>query len=96
MAGNGLTVKMLLGKPFVTDDLRFKKWLEEEKIQTPDTFEKAFPGFLACCRKVIKELEQDKVPVARLEYIKGKITAHASKEFHHLPSEAFIFILEKA
>lgn len=93
MASN-LIVKMFLGKPFVTDDARIKNWLEQEKNQNHDTFEKAFPGFIACCRKAIKELEGDKVQVARLEYIRGKITALPSRDSNHDPSEAFIYLLE--
>jgi len=95
MAHNGLVVKMFLGRPFVTDDVRIKEWLEKEKLQTHDTFEKVFPGFIACCRKACRELEKDNVPVARLEYIKGKISAHPPKEFARAPSEAFIFLMEK-
>lgn len=95
MAHNGLVVKLFLGKPFVTDDARIKEWLEKEKLQSHDTFEKAFPGFIACCHKAIRELEKDRVPVARIEYIKGKITAYTQKEFAHAPSEAFIFLMER-
>ena len=96
MAGNGLVVKMFMGRPFVTDDVRIKKWLETEKLQTFDTFERTFPGFIACCRKAIKELERDNVQVARLEYIKGKISAHPPKGDTHPPSETFIFLMEKS
>lgn len=96
MAANSLVVKLFLGVPFVTDDVRLKKWLEDEKLQTHDTFEKNFPGFITCCRRAIKELEKDHVHVHRLEYIKGKIVAYPPKGDTHPPSETFIFLLENS
>lgn len=83
-----------LGVPFVTDNEKMIAWIEGNQDKSFIEFEKQFPGFIACCRKAINELQRDRVEVHRLQYIKGKLEAHPPRNIIHPPSESFIYFVE--
>ena len=91
-----LKVFRFLGVPFVTDEPRLIDWIDGPNLpKNHDQFERAFPGFIVCCHRAIREIEKDRLRVGRLEYLNGKIVAYPEQGFNHPPSEAFIFLIEE-
>ena len=87
----------LLGVPFETDHKDIRSFLSNGSEHHAEDMQRLFPGFLQCCVRAMKELGSRRVKVGRLEYTKGKITAYPSAEFpNEQPTEAFIYLLEKA
>jgi hypothetical protein len=69
---------LFLGVPFVTDEQKMIDWIESPEVpKNHEKFEKSFPGFIAVCRKAIKEVAN---PIGRLQYLKGIVQAFPRKD----------------
>lgn len=87
---------LFLGVPFVTDEQKMIEWIDSPDLpKNHERFEKAFPGFIAICRKAIKQVEGAKYrAIGRLQYLKGIVQAFPSKDRpEDKPSDPFHYYI---